>query len=571
MALAHRVLGTAWILLVVNNVLNGLLPCEALIAPKRRRISTGLLYMYTREPLHFTGSKWYSSYIRDPDPDDYAAERELRIERPTETMTERPDAKMIPSHPKIVVLGASGKIGRLVIQKLLDSSDLSNYSNAIIVAVVRDYDNACRVLFDARITLSKRRPTLQIVQADLVQLDDDNQLQVIDSHSNNNCDSLQEAIRGCTAIISCVGSVRPTNFWTDFLERPFWRLLRKDVSSWCNDSRHPYYTHYKSTKNVLALAENEQLRREAAAVTGSPTKEQLQGADKPNDRIPRIRFVRVSDVCVAQQPWHFIPLLTNAIHSMVFRYQDMAEQLLESSQVIDTVILRPGDLTDEDRDEETTGLQVRTDGWVAAPTRVGRDDVASLAVASSLFDSRQQQFRAKRKTLQSTEGFLLEDRGRSFHYTLAVRWVGDQLHPYPAQGRKSDGLIDARSCLRKALQSIRRQELLKQRKRLGLDQTNSSSAVKLTSTWPFVWRRRRLKPWGLCVAVPVYTMFLALARSLLIRMSFPSLKILLMASPFGNLFEVARAAVVSQLSAAMLQARLTGQSLLLNIYMNKRL
>jgi hypothetical protein len=52
-------------------------------------------------------------------------------------------------------------------------------------------------------------------------------------------DALRGAISGCTAVISCVGSVRPTNAWTDFIVRPMVRLLRKDVSGWCPDPRHP--------------------------------------------------------------------------------------------------------------------------------------------------------------------------------------------------------------------------------------------------------------------------------------------------------------------------------------------
>ncbi len=69
-----------------------------------------------------------------------------------------------------------------------------------------------------------------------------NSVSIYDNSSNikviESDEALQETIKGATTIISCVGEVRRTNFWTDVL--PFWRLLQKDVSHWCSDPRHPY-------------------------------------------------------------------------------------------------------------------------------------------------------------------------------------------------------------------------------------------------------------------------------------------------------------------------------------------
>jgi hypothetical protein len=247
--------------------------------------------------------------------------------------------------------------------------------DATIVAFVRDYDKACRVLYDDVLVAAKskrhRGPNLQIVVGDLVPneelphyQDEDEELWMqtaqsaakfyntqvsdYDNRQENSIpdvnEALKDAIRGCTAIISCVGSVRPTNVWTDFVARPFLRLFRHDVSSWCRDKSHPYYTHFCSTRKAVSFAEREQLRREAIA-------EALveEGMEDAAEQIPRIRIVRISDLCVTQKPWAFIPVLTNAFHSMVFRYQDMTERLLEESSLLDSVILRPGDLVDDER------------------------------------------------------------------------------------------------------------------------------------------------------------------------------------------------------------------------------
>lgn len=255
------------------------------------------------------------------------SERERSPERPTLPATEVIGPPAVPSKPKILVLGASGKIGSSVVRQLLEMSHL----DVTVVAFVRDYDKACRVLYDdvlvARQT-KKRGPQLQIVVGDLVppeelpgfeDEDEDLWAQTAQSAANfygNDVtdydnrhlqpdvnEALQEAVKGCTSIISCVGAVRPTNVWSDYIVMPLWRLFRHDVSSWCRDPKHPYYVHYASTRKVLGFAEREQLRREAMAAVFAEEDEQ-----QPTE-IPRIRFVRISDLCVTQKPWDFIPLL----------------------------------------------------------------------------------------------------------------------------------------------------------------------------------------------------------------------------------------------------------------------
>jgi NAD(P)-dependent dehydrogenase (short-subunit alcohol dehydrogenase family) len=288
--------------------------------------------------------------------------RQISTDRPTLTFTDVIRPQVGPSKPKIVVLGASGRIGRLVVRELLESNGL----DITIVAFVRNYDKAIKVFSDDLLALAlagAKGPKLQIVEGDLVPLEelpggfDEEEAIFLEQASSSSSsfdgnsvtlpdvnEALEDAIKGCSTVISCVGSVRPTNLFSDFIARPFWRILRADVSRWCKDARHPFYVNYVSTRKALGYAEREQLRREAAVTA-------LAEADESDEDIvvvPKIRFIRISDLCVAHQPWDFVPLITNAFQSMVFRYQEMAEQLLEQS-ILETVILRPGDLVDEER------------------------------------------------------------------------------------------------------------------------------------------------------------------------------------------------------------------------------
>ena len=482
--------------------------------------SSQRLSLLSSESHHLNARPW-----RYPNEDDGGA-REKERERPTQTRTEAPMPDLLPSKPKIVVLGATGKIGRLVVQQLLENSSLGD---STIVALVRDYDKACRVLYDDLLVTASRRkrgkPVLQIVQADLVPpeelpgfRDDDeedeewlerassaakfygNSVSEYDDGKTNATDlsaneALQEAIKDCTTIISCVGTVRPTNLWSDFLARPLWRILRRDVRDWCRDPRHPYYVNYASTRKALRYAEKEQAHREAALSLLSED----ENSDNKSKEVPRIRFIRISDLCVAQQPWHFVPLLTNIIHSMVFKYQEMTERLLESSSLIDTIVLRPGDLCDEERNVTATSLQVSPTGSVPLPSRVGREDVASLAVAAALWN-----------TPKPTESHTdTTEHVPPFHYTLGVRWVGTGMDPYPVQGRKSEGFPDANLSLQSALKTLQKQEKRARHRQMRRATRNKNG---LSQLFP-VRRRKGLKPHAICAALPVYMVLYWLFRT----------------------------------------------------------
>ena len=301
-------------------------------------------------------------------------EVETLVAKPPEVEA-APEPLTAPSGPlqqKIVVLGASGKVGRMVIRKLMEMPRLE----ATIVAYVRDTSKASWALFcDAVVAPIRgtRGPKLQLVVGNLVPPEEllgkgkaskpnenrnkdnnnsnvtskyyGNRIEFVNQGNMTDTECLHDAIKDCTAIISCVGAVRRSNVWSDYLAVPFWRLFRHDVRGWCKDTRHPYYAHYYTTKKALDCAEREQKRREAVIQAKDD-----RGEYRPRESPPqRIRFVRISDLCLSKQPWELVPIVTNTLQSVVFRYQDMAERPLEESEYVDTVVLRPGDLTDEER------------------------------------------------------------------------------------------------------------------------------------------------------------------------------------------------------------------------------
>uniref|UniRef100_A0A6U3A8A9 NAD(P)-binding domain-containing protein n=1 Tax=Entomoneis paludosa TaxID=265537 RepID=A0A6U3A8A9_9STRA len=475
-------------------------------------------------------------------------------DRPTETIPAEPDPEIIPSKPKIVVLGATGLVGRRVVQQLLESSELQS---ATIVAFCRDYDKACRVLYDDLVVANsqKKGPKLQIVHGEILSSEDifsenskseedavdeiewlqraqsaakfygasvsdyDDGMTQTQKETDDlwSSDALKEAISGCTAIISCVGNVRPTNPWTDFIKRPIVRLFRKDVSGWCPDTRHPYYANYLSTRKLLDYAEEEQAKRQAAVADREDGSEEEE-EDKLDP--PRIRFVRISDLCVTQQPWNFVPLLTNVFHSMAFRYHDMAEKALEESRLLDTVVIRPGDLVEDERPDGVS-LQVDSAESIPHPSIVGREDVAALAVASTLLPAHHFARPSKQRPKSTLSNDLrLRRIGKSpllapstsppYHCTLGLRWTGDAIamQPFPAQGLASDGHEEAKQGLRKALKEDRRKRddgtivMLKQ------------DDAKRKNLQPLL-KERKLKPYGVFVAIPVYLMMAVFVTTLL--------------------------------------------------------
>lgn len=549
------------------------------------------------------------------------------LDVPTITQLQLSPTAIIPPRPKIVVFGASGRIGRRVLRRLLSSGvDMD------VVAYVRDEKKLERVLYEEGLggmsTVGGRRgrkndkgPKLQVVVGNLVsnvdvfrgQFETEEEKRVLDlwvdkaanyfrsigddSNSTTNITSsmisdekvktdidimeanneaIQEAIAGSTIIVSCVGTSRQTNFYTDYLCVPFFRILRKDVSKWCSDPRHPYYVNYLSTKKILEEAENEQRRREAMIqfqmekmkleeeYEKRRTKKEEEGfessiaanfkkrrgrfgsdtnyydgtsLDLPEDvQLPtstdRIKLIRISDANVGRNPWRLGSIVTNVFRSVVFRYHEMGEKLLEGSEVVDTIVLRAGELTDEERvsagdvslvcycisshcetattiqNTNHTSLQLSTDGKVATPCLVGRDDVADIAVVAALTTTSNPKlfFGNDTDTTDNSEDEGGTDNATiqaTSHYTWALRWTGQHLSP--PQGLRPDGLSTAALCFVKAIKAeiaSTRQKRVESRRQERMKQYHGGNELVRIQNW--LKRRLNSKPHALSAALAVY-------------------------------------------------------------------
>lgn len=157
------------------------------------------------------------------------------------------------------------------------------------------------------------------------------------------------------------------------------------------------------------------------------------------------------------------------------------------------------------QDVNRTSIQVCHTGVVPSPARIGREDVASLAVAAAMFQT---------KNDTSVDN-------RPFHYTLACRWVGQNMDPFPGQGRKADGLPDAETALQRTLKTIqkagkrsqdRREALALKQKNKQSPSGNSGTIIRMADK--LQQQRKRPKPHGVCVAVPIYLFLCLFAKTL---------------------------------------------------------
>jgi hypothetical protein len=370
-------------------------------------------------------------------------------------------------------------------------------------------------------------PSLTVVECDLISIhnvsyatessqktnDTKDETQLGEEWTEYNSQILSQAIEGCTAVISCLGSSRGTNFYTDYLRVPLMRIWRYDVSSWCHDEGHPYYSVYLANKRILKEVEIEQQRRMVAMESerqrlrldeelearyskdkkedssvrlardltrkrarfkndiidsAYSTSQLFEDISKTNTSMPlqsagvrdRIKFIRVSDVNVGKNPWRIGNVLTNVFGSTVMRYEDRIEKLLKKSALLDTVIVRVGEVVKEERNVNTTSLQLSVGGVVPSPSVVGMEDVSELVAVASLTkihdtrfseDAMQRNHAANTKSLNYKDKSLLLPLPPPKHFIWAVRWAGQYLNP--PQGLRPDGSSSAALCFVKAMQA----------------------------------------------------------------------------------------------------------------------
>ena len=254
----------------------------------------------------------------------WAPSNSLRRPVQLKSSTSAVDSSGIEGQKPVLVVGATGRVGRLVVQELM-GKDIP------VRALVRDREKA-RSVFGTSTSLEY--PKLDVIEADLSLYDENEEV-------------LDKAVDGCDSIISVMGVVRFANFF-DFLP---WRIFRQDVSGWAGRN-HPYFGDYLGNKFLIQLA------------------------GKHNAK----RFVRLTGLGIAYPVYNPFSLLFNTLLSLNNRWHILVERALAKSKV-PYVVLRPGGLSDKVRDKQTTNLQVDPSGKLPFPGRCGRRDVASLAVA----------------------------------------------------------------------------------------------------------------------------------------------------------------------------------------------
>eukprot|EP00984_Skeletonema_dohrnii_P002970 scaffold1010_cov117-Skeletonema_dohrnii-CCMP3373.AAC.1 len=526
---------------------------------------------------------------------------------PTQIQQHHPPQDQIPPTPKLVLFGATGKIGRRILKKLLSAPlDIE------IVAFVRSQSRLEEVLYHEEDLVlgnlidkeKKSGAKLTVVVGDVVadtdvyrgKFETERETEVLDewvaraqdffrvkgwtnNNSNNNStngasisggainslqeedqinedvriieagdEALQEAVSGATIIISCLSSLRYSNLWTDYVKVPLLRVFRQDASKWCVDNTHPYYIHYLSTKKILEVAEREQVKRDAynefererllleeqiqrgrkMIMDGDEEEEGFESeiaaglrkkrgtrqrqqhlvagedaVDLPKYGITpsstdRIKFIRISHSMVGRNPFRLVSILTNVLRSQVTRFEFLGEQLLEKSRLVDTIILRPGEVTDIERDSNSTSLQLCIDGDVPSPNLglVGRDDIADLAVVAALtktsLDDDDLSFSTATTTNNATDDSTRvastdNISNRPHHYTWSLRWTG-------GNGSESSAL-----CFVKAIKNEMKLSRIRKMKEKKLTQYHLGAQLLSIRRWI-----RRTRPHALSVALTVY-------------------------------------------------------------------
>jgi hypothetical protein len=155
-----------------------------------------------------------------------------------------------------------------------------------------------------------------------------------------------------------------------------------------------------------------------------------------------------------------------------------------------------------------TSLQLSTDGKVATPCLVGRDDVADIAVVAALTTTSNPKllFGNDTDTTDNSEDEGGTDNATiqaTSHYTWALRWTGQHLSP--PQGLRPDGLSTAALCFVKAIKAeiaSTRQKRVESRRQERMKQYHGGNELVRIQNW--LKRRLNSKPHALSAALAVY-------------------------------------------------------------------
>lgn len=225
----------------------------------------------------------------------------------------------------VLVVGATGKVGRLVVKQLLEKGIYTR-------ALVRNEEKARELFLASDDSSSSSSSKLEIITHDIATTNDD----------EDNNTKLEESIKGCKSVISVVGTMRFSKL-TDFLPFPRFLFFKKSLK----DITHPYRVNYLAQIQIAELC----------------VKHKVQNV------------VRLTGLSTGLSAFSFVSIIFSSLLSMTSRYhycaeRDMKQILLSSSnnnenenekENVNFYVLRPGGLSDEMRNDETTSLQISTD------------------------------------------------------------------------------------------------------------------------------------------------------------------------------------------------------------------
>ena len=304
------------------------------------------------------------------------------------------------SLPTTIVTGSTGRVGRLVVSRLLQTEATN------VVALARSAEKVKECFTDKEMNSGR----LNIVLGDLSASSPDCLAACFDR-------SLSLSPSKNVNVIAVHGTVRSTKF-TDIF--PI-LLFRKSNAAPSRDSTHPYRVNYDATRRIIALARSYE-------TTG--------------------RIVRLTGLSTGLSPFNPVSMLFNLLLSQSGKFHSLSEQALLSSGVPCTIlrpgglsdgisseedeigievssgvpctILRPGGLSDGiSSEEDEIGIEVSVvEGSIPPPARIRRDDVASLAVSSVLQGGRGAEvISCRNAALTGDDGSVFKD-GNS-----AIEWV----------------------------------------------------------------------------------------------------------------------------------------------------
>jgi hypothetical protein len=236
---------------------------------------------------------------------------------------------------KVAVIGATGRLGREVVQQLASVGIRSRClvrqlpSNEIVTAESTK-KTSVQVAADLKAKFSEY---IEFVRGDV-----------------SDIESLRSLVSGCDTCLALFGPTVPKPFFKALF--PFWYTE--------SDPQHPYNVNYNGMKNLIAVLLQEN---------------------------PSIRLVRITGK--GEDPWSIFSILINAFGGIAKGWNYEGEQLLRKSSV-DYTIIRPGVLKeqlDDEGNDPPPQLALLDNGRNLPVTAVSYAQIAQLIIQCMTLDN----------------------------------------------------------------------------------------------------------------------------------------------------------------------------------------